>query len=50
MMQSEKLFSIVQFCTETYKMRSSLTLEGDYIKAKRVSQNKNGNIFAIPYI
>ena len=50
MMESEMLFSIVMFCTETYKMRSSLTLEGNYIKAKRVSQNNLGSLFAIPFI
>jgi hypothetical protein len=31
-------------------MCSSLSLQGDYVKAKDVSQNKVGNLFAIPFI
>ena len=31
-------------------MMSSLTLTGYYIKAKEVTQNKMGNLFAIPFI
>ena len=50
MMESEERLSVVMYCTETYEMRSSLTLSGDYIKAKRVSQNSVGNLFAIPFI
>lgn len=38
------------YCTETYEMQSSLTLQGDYVKVKEVSQNKVGNLYAIPFI
>lgn len=49
-MESEERFTVVMYCTETFEIRSSLTLSGDYIKAKKVSQNPIGNLFAIPFI
>ena len=47
---SDEEFSILLYCTESYQMTFSVTLEGDYIKAKQVSQNKMGNLYAISYI
>lgn len=50
MCESEEKFSVIMYSTETYEMCSSLSLQGDYVKAKDVSQNKVGNLFAIPFI
>lgn len=50
MMESEECFTVVMYCTETFELRSSLTISGDYIKAKGVSQNRIGNLFAVPFI
>ena len=50
MNESDENFQVVLYCTETFEVKSSLTLSGDYIKAKKVSQNKFGNLFAIPFI
>lgn len=50
MEESEEKFTVVMYCTDTFEIRSSLSLSGDYIKAKSVSQNKVGNLYAIPYI
>ena len=35
--ESEEKYSIVMYCTETYKMLSSISLQGEYIKAKYIS-------------
>ena len=37
MQESEEKFTIVMYCTDTFEIRSSLTISGDYIKAKNVS-------------
>lgn len=37
MMESDMRFSVIMYCIETFEIRSSLTLSGDYIKAKKVS-------------
>jgi hypothetical protein len=50
MTESEERFTVVMYCTDTFEIRSSLTISGDYIKAKNVSQNSIGNLYAIPFI
>lgn len=50
MTDSEEVFSVVMYCTDSFEIKSSLTLQGDYIKARNIAQNKSGNTFAIPFI
>lgn len=50
MNESEERFSIVTYCTDTYEMKSSFAITGDYIKAKQICQNEKGSLFAIPFI
>lgn len=50
MTDSEEQFSVVMYCTDTFEIKSSLSLQGDYIKARNVSQNESGTMYAIPFI
>ena len=36
MQESEEKFTVVMYCTDSFNIRSSLSLSGDYIKAKSV--------------
>ena len=49
-MVEDEHYIINQYDSDSLKKTFSKELEGNYIKAKEIAQNKEGSIFVCPYL
>lgn len=48
--ESDTKYIIKQYCLETYQCLNHMEIAGDYIKANKIEQNEQGDMFSVAYL